>query len=218
MQVSPRTTRGTAGPYGQLDWSGKLVHDTPGEVLRVNDAPAHSADMLPIVRLVRERVAGRDLRPFAKERDIAYSTIRYYHDEHLPPLAALPRLATRQKLADALRVSVERIEEAAMASLEGRYNRTEGAPSAVAAVVAGPSIEEAIRNADDLLPEAKEHLLMQVALLRRIDGPAPVSLPERRARGQMRKVLDEVEKITPKEPPPGRGGPGGRRGSRGDGR
>lgn len=166
------------------------------------DAPAHSHNVLPIVGLVREKVAGRDLRPFAKERGIAYSTLRHYYDEHLQPLPQLPRPGTIRQLASALRVSEARVRQAAMDSLEG------ASPEPTRIIPAGGTLEDAVRADPGLLPEAKDHLLNQIALLRRVQAATvepPVSSPAAQVLEDAAEALEMATESEARPPVPLRG-------------
>lgn len=86
----------------------------------------HSDDMLPIVRLVTERVArsGMSIRGYAESRGIPYSTLRLYSQKALPPLAQPPRRETLDTLALALDLPVSEVERAADASVARVYRQT----------------------------------------------------------------------------------------------
>ena len=192
--------------------------------------PAHSPDVLPIVRLVREKVAahGKGLRGFADDRGIPYSTIRYYHQADLEPLPQMPRPETRRQLAEALRISLDELEQAAVESLAARYDAVRSQPTTELDLVdktirhAG-TVADAIRADPNLLPEAKEHLLRQYALLLRIRAETEehvaadiVDIEEHALRAEMKQKVKRIKQTEPTEAPPApagkRGGPRGRGG------
>ena len=127
--------------------------------------------MLPLVRLVREKVnaSGLSLRVFADDRRIAYSTLRRYYDKNLAPLSQPPRKETLRELALALDVPLREVEQAALESLSYRATPPQLEPGATT-----PAPEEAVIHAvladPLLLPEAKQHLINQYGLLLRIQG------------------------------------------------
>lgn len=121
--------------------------------------PAKKADppnMLPLVRLVRERVAlsGMKLRPLAQQRGVSYSTLRVYHDPNLPPLKQPPRPETMRDLALALDVPLSEVQRAADASV-GRVYRQE----------AGPDVTAFVASLQELPPQQRAR---DVAELRRL--------------------------------------------------
>lgn len=142
--------------------------------------------VLPIVKLVRDAVSasGKSLREFAAERRIAYSTLRYYHDQRLEPLSQPPRKETLRELALALDVPLGDMEQAALESLSYRTAPPKARPRVVGGTDRVSTIEDAIRS-DPTLPEvAKAHLLSQVALLRHLRDGLP---PELEAEQEGRK-------------------------------
>jgi hypothetical protein len=148
-------------------------------------------------REVRREVDARGGRgAFAKQAKIDPGTLGDFLDG-----IRWPHAKTRTKVEQALGWPAGRIEDL-----------REG----VAAVT---SVEDAIRADPELLPEARDHLLNQVRLLRRLQSAlAPTDLAERRVRGQMREALGEIDLVTPSEPeePPAEdAGRRGRPGSQG---
>lgn len=89
--------------------------------------------MLPIVKLVRQRVAasGLPLRRLAAERGVSYSTLRVYNDPKLAPLKTGLRPDTLRHLALGLDLPLSEVQRAADASVERLYSR-EIAPDATA--------------------------------------------------------------------------------------
>lgn len=96
--------------------------------------------VLPLVRLVRDRVAasGLTLRGFAQERGIKYGTLRRVYDKNLQPLAQGLKRDTLKALAVALDVPLSEVERAHDASV-GRVYRQTLAPDVTAFVA---SLEE----------------------------------------------------------------------------
>lgn len=142
-------------------------------------------DVLPIVKLVREKVDASEwsLRTYAQMRGVAYSTLRRYYDKNLSPLRQPPRRETLRELALALDVPLGEVEQAALESLSYRSSPVKLEPRATnnQSRPAGDIIA-AIEQNDELLPEAKEHLINQVGLLLRVQRAAPVGLPHRGGR------------------------------------
>lgn len=141
-----------------------------------------SAHMLPIVRLVRSKVAesGLTLRDFAAQRGVSYGTVRRYHDPALEALRQPARIQTMKELAAALRVDIEDVEAAFVSSTIYSAAAASTLPTVSQSgtgTVTDPAEPEApyfdvvhaIRNDPDLLPEAKEHLERQYGLLRRLN-------------------------------------------------
>lgn len=118
----------------------------------------HPQNMLPIVRLVRERVAlsGKKLRPLAEEHGVSYSTLRVYHDPNLQPLKQPPREDTMRELALALDVPLSEVQRAADLSV-GRVYRSS----------AGPDVNLFIASLKELSPE--EQAATKAELLKLLD-------------------------------------------------
>lgn len=165
--------------------------------------PAHSADVLPIVQLVREKVAasGYSLREFAERREIPYSTIRYYNDKRLKPLSQPPRPAVLDDLARALQVPVKDVQDAAVESLA--YRQGEGAsPTSEPPVLleydespeaATQRIIELVRAHPGLHPVTKAHLAKQIEILAMV--PLDVELePHSRSEETAKIQAAETEK------------------------
>lgn len=128
--------------------------------------------MLPLVRLVREKVnaSGMSLRVFADDRRIAYSTLRRYYDKNLRPLSQPPRKETLRELALALDVPLREVEQAALESLSYRQTPPQLEPGATTPAPEEDAVVRAILADPNLLPEAKQHLVNQYGLLLRIQG------------------------------------------------
>lgn len=118
-----------------------------------------ASDVLPLVQLVRDCVerSGLSLIGFARERGVAYSTLRHYHDKNLRTLAQPPRRQTLKELAHALDVRLSVVERAADDSV-GRVYREQtpdGATVLLASLEDMPEQERAAeaRRLIDLLQE-----------------------------------------------------------------
>lgn len=87
-------------------------------------------DVLPLVRLVRDRVAvsGLTLRSFAQERGVKYGTLRRIYDKNLQPLAQGLKPETLKTLATALDVPLSQVQRAHDASV-GRVYKMNAAPN-----------------------------------------------------------------------------------------
>lgn len=178
--------------------------------------PPHSQDVLPIVQLVREKVAdsGLSLRAFAQQRRIPYSTVRYYNDKRLAPLSQPPRKETLRELALALDVPLGEVEQAALESLSYRAAPAKLEPGTTTADDHDRplllDVVEAIRADPHLLPEAKEHLERQYGLLLRVQAEgvreareehaareAQVSRLKSRDKGEAVKPIKRAPRKTP---------------------
>lgn len=108
------------------------------------------ADAAREVRLAVE-ATGLTRKDFAAKAQVDLGTLADFISG-----ARWPQAPTRKKIENALRWPAGRIAELEEADLS--------------TMPADSSIEDAIHRAEDLLPEAKEHLLRQVALLRRVQA------------------------------------------------
>lgn len=137
--------------------------------------PPDSPSMLPLVALVRAKVAdsGKSLRNFAEDRGVPYSTVRRYADKRLGPLRQPPRAETLRDLAQALDEPLSVVQRAADRSVDRRYHDEVAPPTASSAPF---DLLAAIDAEPRLLPEAKRHLKTQVGLLLRLRALAPDTL------------------------------------------
>lgn len=161
--------------------------------------PVDSSNMLPLVRLVRDRVAasGLSLRDFAEQRGVSYSTLRRYHDPNLAPTKQPPRPSVLQDLVNALDVPRSVVEQAADASVQRSYRTTTQEEKTDGPPIAPSSVLDAIRADPHLPPEARAQLLAHYELMLRAAQPV---LPMTAERAHWREQAERT--VETKRAPP----------------
>ncbi len=118
----------------------------------------HPGGVLPIVRLVRSRVAdiGKPLREIAAQRGVSYGTLRRYNDASLQPLRTPLRQGTMRELALALDIPLGEVEQAALESVSYRQ-----APARLESIPTpdGDPLVAYVQGIDGLTPEMRADLL-----------------------------------------------------------
>lgn len=169
-----------------------MEHDWRGGTVATMTGSGDSDEVLPLVRLVREKVAasGLSLRAFATARDAKYSTLRRYHDEKLKPLKQPPRAHVLQDLAEALRVSPAVVQRAADHSVKRDYRHDDRGDVRAASIADDDALLRAIEDDPTLLPEAKVALLSQVKLWKRVGPEVAGTLGAEQERAALRPFAE----------------------------
>ena len=90
----------------------------------MGERKADAMQVLPIVALVRERIAASgipSMRELAEKRGVSYSTLQRYSNPNLKPLRSGLRQETMKELALALDVPVSRVQQASDKSVDRVY-------------------------------------------------------------------------------------------------
>lgn len=124
--------------------------------MRAQGSDAES--VLPLVRLVRERVAasGLTLRSFATERGIKYGTLRRLYDKNREPFAQGLKPDTLKDLALALDLPLSQVQKAHDASVGRVYEQR-----------TAPDVQTFVASLRELTPQ--EQAATKAELLRLLD-------------------------------------------------